>query len=119
MLRHEHEAILFPLRYRGRLQIRRLGQEKIDPDRRDKLNAIGFTWTSLRKCGSSFMSNYRNVKLKLEHAVAEGMDVNELLRNDTDLKKWLSAQRQAAENGNLSEARCDYLDQLPLKWRHL
>lgn len=62
------------------------------------------------------MSNYRNVKSKIEQAEADGVDLHFVL-NDEEVKRWISAQRRAAENGNLSEARCDYMDQLPFEWR--
>jgi hypothetical protein len=62
------------------------------------------------------MSNYRDIKSKLELAVIDGSGINHVL-SDPEIKKWINAQRRAAENGNLSEARCDYMDQLPVKWR--
>jgi hypothetical protein len=64
------------------------------------------------------MSNYRNIKSQLEQAEAEGVDLNEIL-SDAEVKRWISAQRRAAEMGNLSDARCDYMDQLPVKWREV
>ena len=62
------------------------------------------------------MSNYREIKAQLEQAVIDGGDINDVL-TDAEVQKWISAQRRAAENGNLSEARCDYMDQLPIPWR--
>jgi hypothetical protein len=107
--------------------IRRIGRDRIESDRRNKLDDIGFAWVSTRKCGSSFMKNYRDLKERLEACskvndegvweVADEGGVKAVLADEI-VMKWVVAQRYAAENGNLVEARCDYLDQLPgLDWR--
>eukprot|EP00571_Detonula_confervacea_P006197 CAMPEP_0172318818 /NCGR_PEP_ID=MMETSP1058-20130122/35880_1 /TAXON_ID=83371 /ORGANISM="Detonula confervacea, Strain CCMP 353" /LENGTH=271 /DNA_ID=CAMNT_0013033723 /DNA_START=47 /DNA_END=859 /DNA_ORIENTATION=+ len=79
----------------------------------DKLDAVGFEWLSTRKCGGSFMSKYREVLSYLSNIVEAGGDVSELLRDDHDVMKWVDAQRLAYENGNLSDSRVEYLDELP------
>lgn len=85
----------------------------------DKLDAIGFEWISTRKCGSSFMAKYRDVLSYLSKVVEAGGDVRELVHEDTDIMKWINAQRLAYENGNLSESRADYMDDLPgIDWRN-
>lgn len=108
--------------------IRRIGRDNIDMDRRKKLDKIGFPWVSSRKCGSSFMKNYRPIKEKLEACArwneengvwevvnTEGIDT---ILQDEQTRKWLKAQGDAAKMGNLAQARCDYLDQLPgIDWR--
>ena len=109
------------------IMIRRIGRDRIESDRRNKLDDIGFAWLSTRKCGSSFMKNYRDLKERLEACskvndegvweVADEGGVKAVLADEI-VMKWVVAQRYAAENGNLVEARCDYLDQLPgLDWR--
>ena len=42
--------------------IRRIGRDNIEEDRRKRLDDIGFAWVSTRKCGSSFMKNYRQIR---------------------------------------------------------
>lgn len=107
--------------------IRRIGRDNILPERREKLDNINFAWVSTRKCGSAFMSNYRPLKERLEKCCIIGEDgitqvvdepgLKQILEEDS-VKKWLQAQAEAAKKGNLSEARCDYMDQLPRSnWR--
>lgn len=74
------------------------------------------------------MKNYRPIKEKLEACArwneengvwevvnTEGIDT---ILQDEQTRKWLKAQGDAAKMGNLAQARCDYLDQLPgIDWR--
>ena len=107
--------------------IRRIGRDNIETDRRHKLDNIAFSWVSSRKCGSAFMKNYRHLKECLESyskvddegiwKVVDEEGVKTVLRDET-MMKWVRAQRDAAEMGNLIEARCEFLDQLlGLDWR--
>ncbi|KAL3817195.1 hypothetical protein ACHAXA_007738 [Cyclostephanos tholiformis] len=85
----------------------------------DKLDAVGFEWTSTRKCGSSFMKRYREVLSYLSKVVEAGGEVKELVYEDTEIMKWVDAQRQIYENGKLSESRAQYMDDLPgIDWRN-
>ena len=86
----------------------------------DKLDAINFEWTSNRKCGSSFMKEYREVLSYLSKVVEAGGDVKELLLEDNHfILKWVTTQRLAYENGNISESRVKYMDELPgIDWRN-
>ena len=95
--------------------IRRIGREGIEDGRRERLDNIGFAWVSTRKCGSSFMTNYRQVR----DAIASS-DVDAVRQNE-DMMKWLRAQSEAAEKGNLSSDRIEFLDKLSsdLDWRNL
>jgi hypothetical protein len=107
--------------------IRRIGRDEISTDRRNKLDDIKFSWVSSRKCGSAFMKNYRLLKESLEayskvndEGMWEVVDKEGVMAvlSDETVMKWVRAQRAAAEMGNLVEARCDFLDQLPgLDWR--
>ncbi|GFH56128.1 hypothetical protein CTEN210_12604 [Chaetoceros tenuissimus] len=107
--------------------IRRIGRDNMDQERREKLDAIGFAWVSTRKCGSAFMKNFRPLKERLEacskinkEGVWEVVDedgVHSILQEE-DVARWIRAQKDAADKGNLSEARCDYLSSLPgFDWR--
>lgn len=91
----------------------------VPDDQVEKLDAVGFEWISTRKCGSRFMSKYREVMSYLSKVVEAGGDVRELLHEDNDIIKWVDAQRLAYENGNLSESRAGYMDELPgIDWRN-
>lgn len=100
--------------------LRRLHQTNDVPQIQiDKLDAVGFEWISTRKCGSSFMGKYREVLSYLSKVVEAGGDVRELLHEDTDIMKWIDAQRLACENGNLSNSRIQYMDELPgIDWKN-
>ena len=73
------------------------------------------------------MSSYRPLKERLEDCCSE-VDgrttvTNEvrlqMILNEEDVKKWIRAQADAAKMGNLSDARCAYMDNLPgFSWRH-
>lgn len=93
-------------------------EDKLPQIQVEKLDAISFEWISTRKCGSSFMKNYRDVLAYLTKVVEAKGDVRELLNEDTEIMKWIDAQRRAHENGNLSESRVQYMDDLPgIDWR--
>ena len=84
----------------------------------EKLNSVGFEWISTRKCGSAFMKRYREVFAYLSKVVEQGGDVSELLHEDNEQMKWIDSQRKVYENGNLSESRAGYMDDLPgIDWR--
>ena len=97
--------------------IRRIGRDDIEPERRKKLDGIGFAWVSNRKCGSSFMKNYRPIRDLLAEQGEVGVPI--VLSNET-MFKWLKAQREAYEKGNLSAERIEYLEKLRgLDWKKL
>jgi len=75
--------------------LRRLRQKNELPRMQiDKLDAVGFEWNSTRKCGSSFMKRYREVLSYLSQVVEAGGEVKELVYEDTEIMKWVDAQRQ-------------------------
>ena len=79
--------------------LRRLRQKNELPKMQiDKLDALGFEWNSTRKCGSQFMKRYREILSYLSKVVEAGGDVKELLHDDTEIMKWVDAQRQVYEN---------------------
>ena len=79
-----------------------------------KMDDIDFEWISTRKCGSAFMSGYREVLEKLNGAA----DVEKLVKEDVEMRKWFHAQKCAYENGKLSESRAQYLNDLPgIDWK--
>jgi hypothetical protein len=125
---HEFETYQVPKKYEPDPELgawvtmlRRLRRTNDLPKEQvDKLDAINFEWTSNRRCGSSFMTEYREVLSYLSKVVEAGGDVKELLHEDNHfILKWVSAQRLAYENGNLSESRMKYMDELPgIDWRN-
>ena len=51
--------------------------------------------------------------------VVDEKGLQEILK-EPDVLKWIRAQAASAKNGKFSEARCDYMDQLPgFNWREL
>lgn len=106
--------------------VRRLGPNKLFPEHSIKLESLKFSWKSTRKCGSSFMSRYREVQKRVEgfkKSIERERDVvreensvrgndSNAIATDSDLSKWMAAQKEAWKKGNLSEARVQYLDQL-------
>lgn len=89
--------------------LRRLGTDGVDPEHLEKLNSIQFSWTSKRKCGSSFMANLRQVQAALE-GISNAEDAVACL--SPEHKKWLVAQREASAKGNLNEMRVGYINKL-------
>jgi hypothetical protein len=130
----EHKTYQIPKKYERDPELgawvtmcRRLYQkQQLPPKQINKLNAIHFEWTSSRKCGSAFMSQYRVVLSYLNKVVEVGGNVNELLpeneyeeQHTSDMRKWISLQRMAHEKGLLSESRVQYMDDLPgIDWRN-
>lgn len=87
--------------------LRRRGPDHVSSEHRAKLDEIGFRWVSQRKCGSSFMKQYRAIAQRL----ADGADAEEVWGNE-DNRKWLRAQQMAFQRNDLSETRVHYLEQL-------
>lgn len=84
----------------------------------DQLDEVGFAWISTRKCGSSFMAEYRDALSSLSKAVESSADVRELLQEESNTRKWIEAQRRAHENGKLPASRVQYMDDLPgIDWK--
>ena len=51
--------------------------------------------------------------------VIDKKGLEEVLK-EPDVQKWIRTQAESAKKGKLSEARCDYMDQLPgFNWREL
>lgn len=81
--------------------IRRRGQDNIRDDHLERLNSIDFQWNSPRKCGSSFMQQYRTILEMKEKGVVNVLD-------DQAVRKWVAAMQKA----NLSETRHHYMTTL-------
>ncbi|KAL3787024.1 hypothetical protein HJC23_010641 [Cyclotella cryptica] len=89
-------------------------------DQVEKMEEIQFEWVSTRKCGSSFMSRYREVLERLNGAVEDGLEVEDVLSEEEELRKWIYAQKCAYENGKLSDSRIQYMNDLPgIDWRNI
>jgi hypothetical protein len=83
--------------------IRRLGKEGVDPAHAEKLDSVGFEWVSSRKCGSSFMTRYRELVTEVER---NGLDK---ILGDRKAVAWIKAQQEALKKGKLSETRTHYM----------
>ena len=86
--------------------IRRLGMEGVKPEHERRLNEIGFAWKSTRKCGSKFMTQFREYTKRVED---EGLKI---VMEDPKTIVWIRAQQQALKKGTLSQTRVEYMGQL-------
>lgn len=86
-------------------------QNQVDPQHKERLDAIGFTWVSTRKCGSKFMTRYRELVIRMETATEEST-TKEAIRQEADVLTWVAAQRDARRRGGLSDTRFHYMQQL-------
>ncbi|GKY94464.1 hypothetical protein MPSEU_000412300 [Mayamaea pseudoterrestris] len=85
--------------------IRRLGRDKVLPAHAERLNAIGFEWTSPRQCGSAFMEQYRQIQSR----IAEG-EKESVWTASSKVQRWIKAQQEACTKGALSETRKHYME---------
>uniref|UniRef100_A0A7S1FPT5 Helicase-associated domain-containing protein n=1 Tax=Corethron hystrix TaxID=216773 RepID=A0A7S1FPT5_9STRA len=90
--------------------VRRMGRDGLDPSWVEALESVNFVWKSLRKCGSSFLVNWRRISEKYE-GLDEVPDLNE------EDERWVQAQASSFLKGNLSDHRAEYMDRLPVRWR--
>lgn len=86
--------------------IRRKGVQHVDPRHCQRLDQIGFLWTSPRKCGSKFMKEYR----ALQEAVA--LQGHKAVWEKPDHQQWIRAQQVAAQRETLSVTRQHYIQEL-------
>jgi hypothetical protein len=94
--------------------LRRVGQAQVQPQHAAKLNSLHFQWTSPRQCGSVFMQQYRALLARLENSRQQEdatAAVDEVWA-DAHVRQWVTAQRQAAARGALSETRLQYMADL-------
>ncbi|KAL7503983.1 hypothetical protein ACHAXN_003190 [Cyclotella atomus] len=100
--------------------VRRLYKSnELPKDEVDKMNEIQFEWISSRKCGSSFMTRYREIQELLNNATVSGLDASKVVDDELDMKKWIHAQKCAFESGKLSESRISCMNDLGVDWRHI
>jgi hypothetical protein len=98
---------------------------RIHPDHVERLNAIGFTWKSDRKCGSKFMQFYRELHQRIQDETQK--QTRDVLGNDEDahrenarlqvlqdpsVQTWIAAQRETFYRGTMSETRQHYMNSL-------
>lgn len=93
--------------------IRRVGRQGVQSSHAAALDEIGFSWTSKRQCGSSFMNQYRDMKRFKDDVGDEAFLENE------KVQLWIRAQQDAAARGTLSETRVHYMEQLIPDWQRL
>mmetsp|Transcript_17170 Transcript_17170/g.35527 ORF Transcript_17170/g.35527 Transcript_17170/m.35527 type:complete len:302 (-) Transcript_17170:75-980(-) len=88
--------------------MRRLGMEGVKPEHERRLNEIGFAWKSTRKCGSKFMTKFREYTKRVE----EQDDGLQTVMRDPETILWIRAQQLALKKGALSQTRVEYMGQL-------
>jgi len=86
--------------------IRRLGPDGVNPDHERRLTEISFVWKSTRKCGSKFMSQFREWTKQVE------FDGVETVLKDPNTISWIIAQQLALKRGTLSQTRVQYMGEL-------
>lgn len=80
------------------------------------MNDAEFEWVSTRKCGSAFMTRYREV---LDQLSKSSKDVAMVVEEDAQIKQWIHDQKCVHENGKLSSSRIKYMDDLGVDWRNV
>ena len=98
---------------RGRAnQLSGTGKYKLNNERFQKLNDIGFDWDPLEKNWEeyfnallSFKERELNVKVKYNH-----------IENGLNLGGWLSAQKDQKSKGKLSSERIQKFEEIGIKW---
>jgi hypothetical protein len=86
--------------------VRRKGPESVFPQERvQRLEAIGFLWTSPRACGSKFMLQ---LKILSDQVAAQTPNVF----GEEKIQIWVRAQQEAAKRGTLSLTRRHYMVEL-------
>jgi hypothetical protein len=83
----------------------------LDIHHQQRLDDIGFSWTSSRKCGSQFMKQYRALQAELVAATSD--EERRQIWERPTVQTWVAAQREAHRRGTLSATRYQYLQQLP------
>lgn len=80
------------------------GESTLPSELRERLDKAGFSWEPARRCGSSFMTGFR----EWSEAKVAGKPVPD--------EKWCQLQREARRQGKLSEQRISYLDKFEFDW---
>jgi hypothetical protein len=83
----------------------------LDVHHQQRLDEIGFSWTSSRKCGSQFMKQYRTLYTDLMDATSD--HERRKIWEQPTVQNWMAAQRESHRRGTLSATRYQYLQQLP------
>jgi Helicase associated domain len=98
--------------------------DRVDPDHAQRLNDIGFAWTTPRQCGSQFMIRYRQVVAQYGNSGGgygdgrSGLTPPQDVVFDASTVQWIQAQQRVHET--LSPTRQQYLRQLLGRddWQH-
>ena len=95
-------------------QRRLQSQGKLGSERKAKLDAIGFKWSS-EVSAVKWHEMYN--RLKHYHAEHGDTDVSRSRKNDVKLATWISRQRQRRKNNAISEEEIRLLDDLGIAWK--
>ena len=115
----EHGNYNVPARQDGGLgmwvcnQRRNYRADSLAQDRIDRLDGIGFTW-ALKECGKIVPWETRFKEL-LKYRAKRG-DCNIPVRSKGGIGTWVSNQRRAYKDGELSQDRIDQLNGIGFKW---
>ena len=115
----EHGNYNVPARQDGGLgmwvcnQRRNYRADSLAQDRIDRLDGIGFTW-ALKECGKIVPWETRFKEL-LKYRAKRG-DCNIPVRSKGGIGTWVSNQRRAYKDGELSQDRIDQLNSIGFNW---
>jgi len=97
-----------------RTQRTMLAHGKLATDRKQKLDAIGFSWSG-EITDRRWDEMYE--LLKIYHTTHGDADVPHRWKDNHKLAAWVSAQRQRRKQGKLSDEEVRLLDKLGLTWK--
>lgn len=92
-----------------------LSKGKLDEERKNQLDAIGFSWAS--KINDVKWEEMYN-RLQSYHSKHGDADVPNRWKEDLKLAAWVSAQRERRKKGMMPDEQIQRLDALGFTWQH-
>uniref|UniRef100_UPI0040560203 Helicase associated domain protein n=1 Tax=Candidatus Electronema sp. TaxID=2698783 RepID=UPI0040560203 len=92
-----------------------LSKGKLDEERKNQLDAIGFSWAS-KIIDAKWEENYN--RLQVYHSKHGNADVPNRWKEDLKLAAWVGAQRERRKKEIISDEQVQLLDALGFTWQH-
>ncbi|MGO9244115.1 MAG: helicase associated domain-containing protein [Verrucomicrobiia bacterium] len=96
------------------VQTQRNGRDRFSPDRRRRLDAIGFDWNPIHTAWEKRFAELEQFKHRYGHS-----RVSQLWRENRILGKWVAKQRTRRRLGQISAEERNKLDRLGFVWHPL